>query len=172
MIWGYQDASGAWRERTRIGDTVLFNHPEKIYISDNVFVGNYSILDGTGRLEIGEGCQLAGWNGIYTHSSHIAIRIYGNHYQEVLEHEKVGFKVAPVLIGKYVFVGAGAKIFPGVTIGNGALIAAGAIVTRDVEEFAIVSGNPAVVTGDTRRLDERYLKNLQLLEWYNEWQKK
>ena len=172
MIWGHIDASGAWRERTRISDTVYFNHPENIFIENNVFVGHYSILDGTGGLEIGEGCQIAGWNGLYTHSSHIAIRIYGRHYQDVPETQKVGFKIAPIRLWKYVFVGAGSMIFPGVTIGDGALIRAGTIVTKDVGEFEIVSGNPAEVIGDTRRLDERYLKDPQLMEWYNEWQKK
>jgi acetyltransferase-like isoleucine patch superfamily enzyme len=170
MVWGYQDASGIWRESTRVSDTVFFNQPENIYVEDNVFVGHYCILDGTDRLEIGEGCQLAAWNGIYTHSSHIAIRLYGAHYQEVPQEDKIGFKVAPVRLGKYVFIGAGAKVLPGVTIGDGALIAAGCIVSRDVEAYAIVSGNPAKVVGDTRKLDKRYLDDAQLLEWYREWQ--
>lgn len=170
MVWGYQDASGAWRERTRISDTIFLHRRENIRVADNVFAWHYTILDGTGGLEIGEGTQIGAWVGLFTHSSHIAIRIYGNHYQEVPEAEKVGFKVAPVRIGKYVFIGAGAKVLPGVTIGDGALVSAGSIVIRDVEAFAIVSGNPAEVIGDTRRLDKRYLNNPQLLEWYREWQ--
>ena len=172
MVWGYQNSNGEWRPRTRISDTVYFNHPENIFIEDNVFVGHYSILDGTGGLEIGEGCQIAGWNGLYTHSSHIAIRIYGKYYQDVPEAQKVGFKIATIRFGKYVFVGAGAKIFSGVSVGDGALIRAGTIVTKDVGEFEIVSGNPSEVIGDTRKLDKRYLKDPQLMEWYNEWQKK
>jgi acetyltransferase-like isoleucine patch superfamily enzyme len=172
MVWGFQDSNGEWRPRTRISDTVFMNHPERIRIDDNVFIGHYTILDGTGYLEICEGAQLAAWNGIYTHSSHIAIRIYGNHYQEVPEQEKKGYRTRPVKIGKYVFVGAGAKILSGVNVGNGALIAAGSIVTRDVGKFEIVSGNPAKVIGDTRNLDKPYLRDPKLLEWYNEWQKK
>ncbi len=172
MVWGYQDSNGEWRPRTRISDTVFMNHPERIKIEDNVFIGHYSILDGTGGLEVGEGVQLAAWNGIYTHSSHIAIRIYGNHYQEVPEQEKKGYPINSVKIGKYVFVGAGAKILPGVTIGKGALVAAGSVVSKDIGEFEIVSGNPAEVIGDTRKLDRRHLKDPQLMEWYNEWQKK
>ena len=172
MMWGYENATGEICKRTRISDTVLLNRPENIYISDNVFVWHYTILDGTGGLEIGEGSQIGAWVGIFTHSSHIAIRIYGSHYQEVAESEKKGFRIAPVRIGKYVFVGAGAKIFPGVSIGDGALISSGAIVTKNVEEFEIVSGDPAEVVGDSRRLDKRYLRDPQLLEWYNEWQEK
>jgi len=172
MVWGYRDSTGVWRPRTRISDTVFMYHPERIRIRDNVFVWHYTILDGTGELEIGEGSQIGAWVGIFTHSSHIAIRIYGNHYQEVPEQQKKGYPVSSVKIGKYVFIGAGAKILPGVTIGNGALVAAGSIVSKDVGEFEIVSGNPAEVIGDTKRLDKRYLKYPQLMEWYNEWQKK
>lgn len=171
MIWGYQDASGQWRARTRISDTVFFYHSEKILIQDNTFVWHYTILDGTGGLQIGEGSQIGAWVGIFTHSSHISIRIYGNHYQEIPEKEKKGYKIAPVKIGKYVFVGAGSKIFPGVTIGNGALISAGSVVTKDVEDFDIVGGNPAEVIGNTKKLDRRYTKDSQIKEWYEEWQK-
>ena len=88
MVWGYGDASGDWRAKTRISDTVYFNHPEKIFIEDNVYIGHFSILDGTAELSIEEGVQLAGWNGIYTHSSHISIRLYGEHYQEIPEDER------------------------------------------------------------------------------------
>lgn len=172
MVWGYLDSSGEWRSRTRISDTIFFYHPERIKVADNVFVWHYTILDGTGGLEIGEGSQIGAWVGIFTHSSHIAIRIYGNHYQEIPEFQKKGYPTTPVKIGKYVFVGAGAKILPGVTIGDGALISAGAIVSKEVADFQIVSGNPAEVIGDTRKLDKRYLNDPQLLEWYNEWQKK
>ncbi len=172
MIWGYRDASGVLRERTRISDTALLYRPERIFISDNVFVGHYNILDGVGGLEIGEGVQLAAGVGIFTHSSHVAIRLYGDHYHEVPEHDKKGYRIAPVRIGKYVFVGAGAKIFSGVTIGDGAMVYAGSVVTRDVAEFQIVSGNPAKVVGNTRELDDPYLKDPQLFEWYSAWQNK
>ena len=172
MLWGYRDASGQWRAHTRISDTVYIYHAEKILMGDNVFIGHYSILDGTGGLEIGEGCQIAAWNGLYTHSSHVAIRLYGKHYHEVKEADKQGFNIAPIKLGKYVFVGANAIIFPGVTVGDGAFIKAGAIVSKDIADFEIVAGNPAKVVGDTRKLDETHLQDDQLLKWYNEWQNK
>ena len=172
MVCGYIDAMGEWRSRTRISDTVFMYHPERIKIADNVFVWHYTILDGTGGLKIGEGSQIGAWVGIFTHSSHIAIRLYGNHYQEVLEDQKKGYLISSVKIGKYVFIGAGAKILPGVTIGDGALVSSGAIVTRSIGEFEIVSGNPAKVIGNTRSLDKQYLNDPKLLAWYEEWQKK
>jgi len=171
MLRGFQDASGKWRPRTCISDTVFIDHPESVFIEDNVYVGHFSILDGTNDLVIEKGVQLAGWNGIYTHSSHIAIRLYGDHYLDIPALQKTGYKTGKVIIGKYVFVGAGAKIFPGVSIGKGALIAANSVITRNIEDFQIVSGNPAEVIGDTRKLDEKYLNDPQLREWYEEWQK-
>lgn len=170
MLWGYYDPSGAWRPRTRISDSVFFYHPEKIFIEDNVFVWHYSILDGTGGLRIDKGTQIGAWVGIFTHSSHIAIRVYGEHYTEVAEYEKAAFLVAPVNIGRYVFIGAGAKILPGVTIGDGALISAGTIVNKDIAPFDIVAGNPFLVIGDTRSIDREFIRSdNNLLKWYNEW---
>jgi acetyltransferase-like isoleucine patch superfamily enzyme len=55
---------------------------------------------------------------------------------------------APIRIGRHVLVGTGAMILKGVTIGDGAVVAAGSVVTRDVEAGAIVAGNPAKRLGD------------------------
>jgi acetyltransferase-like isoleucine patch superfamily enzyme len=170
MIWGYPDANGGWHGRTRLSESVVLHRPENIFIGNHVFIGHFCMLDGTDRLEIGEGCQLAGWNGIYTHSSHVAIRLYGDRYTDVPEHEKQGFKTGTVTLGNCVFVGAGAMIFAGVTIGEGALVAANTVVTRDVPAFAIVQGNPAQVVGDTRNMDRKHLSDPELREWYQRWQ--
>jgi maltose O-acetyltransferase len=57
---------------------------------------------------------------------------------------EIGFsRVAPVRIGSGVFVGARAMILPGITIGDGAVVAAASVVTRDVAPGDIVAGNPA-----------------------------
>lgn len=49
----------------------------------------------------------------------------------------------PVHIGKRAWIGAGATILPGVTIGDNAVVGAGSVVTKDVEPDTIVAGNPA-----------------------------
>jgi acetyltransferase-like isoleucine patch superfamily enzyme len=54
-------------------------------------------------------------------------------------------KCRPVKIGKNVWIGAEAKIMPGVTIGDNAVIAGGSVVTKDVPADAIAGGNPAKV---------------------------
>lgn len=57
----------------------------------------------------------------------------------------MGKSVAPVTIGDHVWIGAGAKILKGVCIGNGAVVAAGAVVTKDVPSLTLVAGVPAKV---------------------------
>ena len=52
-------------------------------------------------------------------------------------------KTAPITIGDGVWIGARATVLPGVNIGEGAIIAAGAVVTKDVEPWTVVGGNPA-----------------------------
>ena len=171
MIYGYLNYDGAYKSRTRISDTVYFYHKEKVNIADNVFIWHYTILDGTGGITIEEGCQIGAWVGIFTHSSHIAIRIYGKHYQEILENEKKGYIVSPVKIGKYSSIAAGSAIMPGVTIGKGVIVSVGSVVKRNVPDFAVVSGNPAKIVGDARVLDKEFLDDPILLKWYEEWQK-
>ena len=61
----------------------------------------------------------------------------------------------PVSIGDYVFIGTRAMILPGVTLGQGAVVAAGAVVTRDVPPYTIVGGVPARRIGE-RQTDLRY----------------
>lgn len=60
-------------------------------------------------------------------------------------------KGGPVKIGDHVWIGYRAIILPGIEIGEGAVVGAGAVVTKDVPPFTIVAGNPAVKIGDRPR---------------------
>ena len=62
----------------------------------------------------------------------------------------------PVVIDDYVFIGPRAIILPGVTIGKGAVVAGGAVVTKDIEAFNIVGGVPAKVIGERENKEPRY----------------
>lgn len=68
------------------------------------------------------------------------------------------------LIGSDVWIGANAIILPGVTIGDGAIIAAGSVVSRDVPPYAIVGGVPARVI--RFRFDEKTVERLMAIRWW------
>jgi acetyltransferase-like isoleucine patch superfamily enzyme len=173
MLRGYRDATGQWRPWVRMSDTTVIQCAERVILEDRCFIWHYSILDGTEGLEIGEGCHIGAWVGIFTHSSHLALRIYGRHYLDVTQDKRVGFRTAPVVVGRYVAIGASSLIMPGVTIGDGAGIMAGSIVQSNVAPFALVGGNPARVLGDMRRFDARLLRqHPELRPWYEEWQRR
>jgi maltose O-acetyltransferase len=73
----------------------------------------------------------------------------------------VGYsRVAPVRIGSGVFIGARALILPGVTIGDGAVVAAASVVTRDVPRATVVAGNPARRLATTEAYFERHRRRL------------
>lgn len=63
------------------------------------------------------------------------------------------WKCIPTRVLRRASIGSGAVILPGVTIGEGAIVGGGAVVTRDVPPHAIVAGNPARVVGDARDKD-------------------
>ena len=62
----------------------------------------------------------------------------------------------PVIIEDYVFIGPRAIILPGVKIGKGAIIAAGAVVTKEVAPYAIVGGVPAKIIGERKNKNLNY----------------
>lgn len=72
---------------------------------------------------------------------------------------------ARVTIGNDVWVGRAAIVLPGRTIGDGAIVAAGAVVTRDVEPYWIVGGNPAKPI--RRRFPEAVAERLRRLAWWD-----
>jgi acetyltransferase-like isoleucine patch superfamily enzyme len=117
-----------------------FFYPGKVKIGRDTIVGQNAFLDGRDKLVIGDHVDIASDVMIYN-SEH---NINAEDFQAIC---------APVEIGDYVFIGPRAIILPGVKIGKGAIVAAGAVVTKDVPDFAIVGGVPA------KEIGERHLKN-------------
>ena len=168
MIYGYFNKNGRYRPNTRISNSCFIYHPEKIGIEDNVFIWHYTILDGTGGIKIKEGTQIGAWVGLFTHSSHISIRLLGKNYLNIPEYEKPSFIIAPIDIGKYVFIASGAFILPGVKIGNYSIVTAYSVVKRDIAPYTIVAGNPARVIGRTFDLDLKEFEKLNRRDkWYD-----
>lgn len=69
------------------------------------------------------------------------------------------------VVGNDVWLGYAALVMPGVTIGNGAIIATAAVVTRDVPAYAIVGGNPATIL--RHRFDPDTIARLEALRWWD-----
>ena len=63
----------------------------------------------------------------------------------------------PVEIGEYAWICSRSIILPGVKIGKGAVVASGAVVTKDVEPYAVVAGLPAKKIGERKQLDYKYV---------------
>lgn len=105
-------------------------------IGENVFVGTGSILVARNEITIGPGTLIAEYVTIRDHDHAIGL---GPGLSER------GFKVSSIRIGRDVWIGAKATITRGVSIGDNAVIAAGAVVTRDVPAGVMVAGVPARV---------------------------
>jgi acetyltransferase-like isoleucine patch superfamily enzyme len=161
MVWGYNNlVDGSYHPNVRISNTSFLYHPERINFSDDIFVWHYTILDGTGGLTIGTGTQIGAWVGVFTHSSHVAIRVLGANYRQFPEYEKPCFFIAPVEIGESVFIAAGSKILPGVKIGSYSLVSANSVVNQDIPPHSIVAGMPAKVVGSTKDMDIEAISKL------------
>lgn len=114
---------------------VCFNFPNRIYLGYNVFINRNVNIVAREKIFIGDNV-LIGPNVVINSGSHR----YDD--KEKLIRDQ-GHKKAPIIIGNNVFIGGNSFILPGVKIGEGAVVGAGSIVTKDVEAYTVVVGNPA-----------------------------
>lgn len=140
-------------------DGVLVFHPQSIQIGENVYIGHQTILKGYHKngmvigdnVWIGQGCFFHSAGGL-TIGSNVGIaphvRILTSHHLEAgraVPIPRSPLRFAPVVIEDDCDIGIGAIILPGVRIGRGVQVGAGAVVTRDVEPYSVVAGVPAKV---------------------------
>lgn len=165
-----QDTS-ALHLRLRLASAVLFFMPQfcgnrlrtALYRACGVRIGPQSLVLGTmtltgqgrvwRRLRIGAWCQVttplyADLNADVTIGDHVAVGhhvvlITTTHHMGVAAHRAGAPRCAPVRIGDGCWIGAGAMLLPGVTVGSGSVVAAGSVVTRDVPPNTLVGGVPA-----------------------------
>lgn len=144
--------------RYLLGDGSTKNYKE--------FFGENFIFD---KLEIGKFCSigsgasflLAGNQG----HNHKWISAYPFN-PEIFSNAKDGFRrKGDTIIGNDVWIGTEAMIMPGVKVGDGAVIGTRAVVTKDVEPYSVVGGNPAKVI--KKRFSEEEVEKLLELKWWN-----
>jgi len=113
----------------------------KVDIGNNVSINAYVFINGAGGLVIGDNVRIG------AHSSIIASNhVFSERSKPICEQ---GISAKGVVIKDDVWIGTGARILDGVTLGQGSIIAAGAIVNKDVSAYSVVGGVPA------RRISER-----------------
>lgn len=142
--------------RIRIGSGVGFKHLETFEIGDGVFIGAQAYIQGRydGTTKIGNHVWIGpqsyfdarnliiedhvGWGpgAKVLGSSHTALPID----RPIIETD---LEIKPVRVQAWADIGTGAVLLPGVTVGKGSIVGAGAVVTRDVLPFSIVAGVPA-----------------------------
>lgn len=114
-----------------------FYDPRGVTIGEDTIIGEGVTLDGRARIVIGDHVDLA-----------TDVMIFNSEHD--IEDENFKAVDHPVVIGDYVFIGPRSIILPGVKIGQGAIVAAGAVVSRDVAPSAVVGGVPAKTIGERK----------------------
>ena len=109
------------------------DYGKNITIGKNVFINSGCCFQDQGGIEIGNNV-LIGQQVVLATLNH-----------DLIPSKRSNMQPSPIQIGNDVWIGAHATILPGVTIGDGAVIAAGAVVTKDVPKNTVVAGVPAKV---------------------------
>ncbi|WP_184545741.1 CatB-related O-acetyltransferase [Mucilaginibacter sp. FT3.2] len=128
------------------------------------------------KLAIGKFCAIASgvkfiMNGANHEISPIStypFAIFGNGWEKINEVANLTAKYphkGDTIIGNDVWIGYNATIMPGIQIGDGAIIASQAVVTKDVPAYAVVGGNPAQVI--RKRFSDAVIERLLKIAWWN-----
>lgn len=148
----------AFGDGVRIGRGVMTLHPETFEIGRGVFIGDQSMLQGRidGTCVIGDHVWIGPQS--YFDARNLVIEDYvgwgpgakvlGSVHSGIpvdVPVIKTDLEIRPVRIGAWADIGVNAVVLPGVTVGKGAIVGAGAVVTEDVAPFTIVAGVPARV---------------------------
>jgi acetyltransferase-like isoleucine patch superfamily enzyme len=112
----------------------------EVEIGDGTWIGQFCLLDGSGGLSIGSHCSISFGAQLLTHDT----------VRWALSGGAVSPERSPTRIGDRCFVGTHAVVLRGVTVGEGSVLGAGAVVTNDVPAGTIVAGAPARRIGVVR----------------------
>ena len=124
-------------KKSAINRHVELKSPRGITIGSYTTINSRSIIDGRGELYIGNCVDIATEVNIWTLQHDYNDPMYNAYGKRVI-------------IEDYVWIASRATILPGVTIGRGAVVAAGSVVTKDIPPLAIVAGVPAKIIGNRK----------------------
>lgn len=140
-------------KKVRVGRKCSFSGIENIWVSNYVFLGdNTRILSTRAKVVLGDHIMFG--PGVTIVTGNHRIDMVGRYMDSVSDDEKRPEDDQDVVLKGDNWIGANAIILKGVTIGEGAIIAAGAVVTKDVNPYTIVAGNPAKVIRDRFTLND------------------
>lgn len=123
---------GEFGSEVSILSPMYTDYGNRTYIKEGTFVNHNSYFMDGGTIRIGSHCFIGPDCGFYT----------ANH-PLLAEQRNAGYEIAlPIVLEDNVWLGAGVKVLPGVTIGKGAVIGAGSIVTKDIPAGFVAVGNP------------------------------
>lgn len=125
-LFGYEVPSSL-----RVFPPFYTDYGKNINIGEEVFINACCHFQDHGGVTIGDGCQI-GHNVVFATLNH-----------ELEPEKRKTTRPAPIVLGKNVWIGSNATILQGVTIGDNAVVAAGAVVTKDVPPNTVVGGVPA-----------------------------
>lgn len=120
----------------------------EITIGDRSYIGGKTVLVCAGNIRIGNDVLISWGCTIVDHNSHSVA--WGNRKRDVINWKDkrktwTDIRIKPVVIKDKAWLGFNSTVLKGVTIGHGAIVGAGSVVTKDVPEWTIVAGNPAKV---------------------------
>lgn len=121
-----------------VSEPCEFNLAGNIEAADYIYIGPHAFWDATGGIRIGTNVMFGPHTKIWTlnHNFYEGAEFLPYDYYDILK---------PVTVEDHAWVGLGAMLCPGITVGEGAIVGMGAVVTKDVPPLAIVGGNPASV---------------------------
>lgn len=150
-------------EKTVLNAKIIFEAKTgKVLIGDRCYIGSDCSIISRNRIELGNDVTIAWGVTLYDHDSHSgdwrdrarAVRHFYDHYGEPDCFDRIDWtnvNAAPIKICDRVWIGFDVVVLKGVTIGEGAIVGARSVVTRDVAPYTIVVGNPARVVKHLER---------------------